>query len=71
VSGQGPRNVFRNNAKVSFFLPRPYEIRDLDTAKPYVRWMDTASGLTDFSIEGNQLTMKWSGGETTYTKITL
>jgi hypothetical protein len=53
------------------FYRWPYEVKDVGSAKPYVKWADATSGSTDFLIEGNQLTMKWSGGETTYAKITL
>jgi hypothetical protein len=59
-------------------LPEPdfykwsYEVKDIDTAKPYVKWTDAGSGSTDFLFETNQLTMKWDGGDgTSYIKITL
>jgi hypothetical protein len=53
------------------FARWPYEVKDAGAAKPYIKWADAASGSTDFSIDGNQLTMKWSNGEAAYTKITL
>jgi hypothetical protein len=53
------------------FYRLPYEVKDTDTAKPYIKWADVGSGSTDFLLENNQLTMKWTGGDTTYSKITL
>jgi hypothetical protein len=53
------------------FYRWPYEAKDIDTSRPYIKWADATSGSTDFTIDGNQLTMRWVGGNTTYLKITL